>query len=89
MKTVDLDALLSEPDDGKLCDGAFDRFAEFSNKIDVDSYSEEERVVTLVLHSFGIIGNGGIEYLFAGNFNGDPGFVYTAAAFKAIGATDC
>ena len=87
MNSIDLDALLATRDDAALCEGVFDRFDEFNNVIDVDAYSEEERVVTLALHSAGIIGNGGFEYLFAGEFNGDPSFIYTAAAFKAIEAS--
>jgi hypothetical protein len=88
MKPVDLDALLAIDDDSELCDAVFCRFAELNNEIDVDSCTEEERVVTLVWHSAGIIGNGGFEYLFEGEFNGDPGFVYTAAAFNTIGALE-
>jgi hypothetical protein len=73
-------------DDFELCDRLFGKLAEFDNVIDVDSYSELERVVTLVWHSSGLIGNGGFHYLFEGEFNGDPGFVYTAASYKRIGA---
>jgi len=87
MKTIDFDALLALTDDFELCDGVFKKFAEFNNQIDVDSYSEEERVITLAWHASGLIGNGGFEYLFEGWFTGDPGYIYTAAAFKTIGAT--
>ena len=88
MKTSEIDALLDLTDDFELCNGVFGRFADFNNEIDVDSYSEEERVVTLVWHASGIIGNGGFEYLLEGDFNGDSGFIYTAAAFKTIGAAE-
>jgi len=88
MKPADLDALLSIADDSKLCDAVFCRFADFNKQIDVDSYTEEERIVTLVWHAAGIIGNGGFQYLFEGEFTGDPGFVYAAAAFKTIGASE-
>jgi hypothetical protein len=81
--------LLDEVDDEALCDKVFCRFAKLNNSIDVQSYEEPERVVTLVWHACGIIGNGGFHYLLEGDFNGDPGFTYTAAAFKAIGAEDC
>jgi hypothetical protein len=80
-----LDDLFSTPDDFAFCNGVFGGFA--NNWIDVEAYSEEERVVTLAWHAGGIIGNGGFEYLFEGSFDGDPGYVHTAAAFKAIGAT--
>lgn len=73
-------------DDFDLCDRVFGRFAEFCNEIDVDSYTELERVLTLVWHSSGLIGNGGFHYLLEGDFNGDPGFVYTAASYQRIGA---
>jgi len=88
MKPIDLDALLDTVDDFELCDGVFLRFSEFNNRIDVDTYTEEQRVVTLVWHAAGIIGNGGFDYLFEGEFKGDPGYIYTAAAFKTIGATE-
>ena len=88
MKTTDIDALLALTDDFELCNGVFGRFADFNNQIDVDSYSQEERVITLAWHASGLIGNGGFEYLFGGWFAGDPGYVYTAAAFKIIGATE-
>jgi hypothetical protein len=88
MKNVDLDALLAIADDSELCNAVFCRFADFNNQIDVDAYSEEERVVTLAWHAAGIISNGGFEYLFEGDFNGDSGFIYTAAAFKTIGAAE-
>jgi len=88
MKPTDLDSILSSTDDSELCDAVFSRFAELNNRINVDSYTEEERVVTLVLHATGIIGNGGFQYLFEGEFNGDPGYIHTAAAFETIGASE-
>jgi len=78
--------LLDETNDFALCDKIFERICELrGNKLDVAAETEYERVVTLVWHSDGIIGNGGFQYLFEGNFNGDPGFVYTAAALRKIG----
>ncbi len=81
-----LDALFKTEDEFKLCDGVFVQFAEGDNTIDARRMEEEERVVTLVWHSLGLIQNGGFEYLLAGEFTGDEGFVYTAAAYKKIGA---
>jgi len=81
-----IDELLAQEDDFELCDGVFGCFADLNNSIEVESYTEEQRIVTLVWHASGIIGNGGFEYLFEGEFNGDPGFIYTAAAFATIGA---
>jgi hypothetical protein len=39
----------------------------------------------LVWHSGGLIGNGGFEYLFEGEFDGDPEFGITAEAHKTAG----
>ena len=39
----------------------------------------------LVWHSSGIIDNGGFEYLFAGEFPGDPDYHITAEAYKTTG----
>ena len=41
----------------------------------------------LVWHSSGIIDNGGFEYLFSGDFDGDPEFKITAEAYKTVGLT--
>ncbi len=48
-------------------------------------FSKGERVVLLVWHVSGIIGNGGFRYLFEGNLEGDPHFALTAEAFEATG----
>ncbi len=61
----------------------------YGDDIDVSSYSEEEKVVILVVQAWGIIGNGGFQYLFEGTFKGDPYFVKTVAAFEAIQAHEC
>jgi thymidylate kinase len=42
--------------------------------------------VRLVWDSSGLIGNGGFHRFFEGDYPGDPGFVYTVAAYKRIGA---
>lgn len=83
---LSIDALLDQEDDWELCDSVFCRFAEFDNSIDVARVDVPERVVTLAWQAKGVVGNGGFAYLFEGDFAGDPGFVYTAGAFKAIGA---
>ena len=46
-----------------------------------------ERVIMLVWHVSGIIGNGGFEYLFAGEIPGDPDFRICAEACKTAGLT--
>jgi hypothetical protein len=79
-------SVLDMQDDFKLCDQVFGRLCDSCKQIDVESCSELERIVRLVWHSAGLIENGGFHYLFEGDFRGDPGFVYTAAAYHRIGA---
>jgi len=76
--------ILDTPDDFELCDRVWCALSE--NTIDVDACGELERVVRLVWDSSGLIGNGGFHRLFEGDYPGDPGFVYTVAAYKRIGA---
>lgn len=81
-----LKELLAEPDDFNLCDGLHSRILEYhGDDIDASAISAEERVVLLVWHVSGIIGNGGFRYLFEGNLKGDPHFALTAEAFRATG----
>lgn len=49
--------------------------------------SDAHRAVLLTWHAMGIIDNGGFQYLFEGDFGGDPGFTLTAQAFEEIGCT--
>lgn len=81
-----IDELLACEGDFVLCNAVFGRFARVDNVIDVSAYGEEERVVTLVWHSLGVIENGGFEYLLGADYPGDPGFVLTAASYRTIGA---
>jgi hypothetical protein len=62
----------------------FKRYGESMNPAKIP---EEHRTVALVYHTHGIIGNGGFQYLFEGDFPGDPEFLLTRQAFKTIGAT--
>src|SRR5687768_13688871 len=71
-------------DDFELCNQVFCAFAK--NAINVDACGELERIVRLVWDSSGLIGNGGLRRLFEGDYPGDPGFVYTVAAYQRIGA---
>jgi len=81
-----LKLLLAEPDNFELCNGLFTRIVEYhGDDIDASAVSEDERVVLLVWHVSGIIGNGGFRYLFEGNLKGDPYFALTAEAFQATG----
>ena len=82
----EVESLFSDAGDFDLCDGVFVKIGdERGHEIDVTQYTVQERTVVLVWHASGIIDNGGFEYLFGGDFPGDPGFQYTAAAFEAIG----
>jgi hypothetical protein len=77
--------ILADPIDRNLCDRLFVRIAErYGNELDVTDDTEEERTVSLVWHSYGIIGNGGFQYLLEGNFKGDPGFRETANSYRRI-----
>jgi hypothetical protein len=86
----DLDRLLDTPDDFLLCDELFKRaLKHYGDGLDVSRCKEKDRTVLLVWHASGIIDNGGFQYLFEGDLKGDPDFAMTAAAFKAIKATNC
>jgi hypothetical protein len=78
--------LLSKAGDWDLVNGTFHKIGErYDNWVDATQYSPEESVVMLVWHSSGIIDNGGLEYLFASDFPGDPDFRITANAYKTAG----
>jgi hypothetical protein len=77
-------SMFDTADDFKLCDQVFGALAD--SPINVDTCGELERVVRLVWDSSGLIGNGGFHYLFEGDYPGDPGFIYTVAAYQRIGA---
>ncbi len=86
MNKPTIQELLNEEDNFDLCDGVFLYITNLhGNMVDANQESKLERIVTLVWHIKGIIGNGGFRFLFEGDFEGDPGFVYTAAAFSEIG----
>lgn len=78
----------SHDENFKLCNDTFLKIVHaHGNWLDVAKYDRFERTVALIWQSFGVIGNGGFKYLFAGNFDGDPGFRLTVAAYRQIGAT--
>jgi len=78
--------ILADPIDFNLCNRLFGRIAErYGNEFDVTEETEQERTVSLVWHSYGIIGNGGFQYLLEGNFKGDFGFRETANSYRRIG----
>src|SRR5262245_23151020 len=80
--------LLTKANDWELCDATFCKISSlYDDKVHASRYTPEERVVMLVWHAKGIIGNGGFYYLFSGRFDGDPGYRLTADAFKTVGLT--
>jgi hypothetical protein len=78
--------LLAKASDWDLVNATFSKISDrYSHWVDAGAYSPVERVIMLVWHATGIIGNGGFEYFFAGEFPGDPDFHITADACKAAG----
>ncbi len=80
--------LLAEANDFDLVNGTFVKIGDrYGHWVDASQYTPEERVIMLVWHSSGIIDNGGFEYLFSGDFDGDPEFKITAQSYKTVGLT--
>lgn len=80
------ETLLAKANDFDLVDGTFVKIGDrYGHWVDATQYTPEERVIVLVWHSSGLIGNGGFEYLFSGDFDGDPEFRITADAYKTVG----
>ena len=78
--------LLAKAGDWDLVNGTFHKIGErYDHWVDATQYSPKERVIMLVWHSSGIIDNGGFEYLFAGDFPGDPDYRVTAEAYQTAG----
>src|SRR5262249_9471113 len=57
----------------------------YGGNLNVMDLREHERVFLLAYDAWGIIGNGGFNYLFERSIPGDPHYLETAAAFKKIG----
>ena len=86
----DIDEVLNTRDDFKLCGELYTRLIKHYGKdIDLSKCKRKHQVVLLVWYATGIIDNGGFQYLFEGKFKGDPHFLKTAAAFKAVKAKKC
>jgi hypothetical protein len=78
--------LLADAGDFDLVNGTFVKIGDrYGHWVDASQYTAEERVIMLVWHSSGIIDNGGFEYLFSGDFDGDPEFRITADAYRIAG----
>jgi hypothetical protein len=71
-----------------LADETFDRILKYyGESIDPTMMPEEHRTVLAVYHSYGVLGNGGFQYLFEGDLTGDPHFQITRESYATIGAT--
>jgi len=60
----------------------------YGDDIDPSNLPKAQQTVLLIWHSFGILGNGGFQYLFEGDIPGDPEYLLTRQAYKTIGATE-
>jgi hypothetical protein len=88
--STDINKVLAIKDDFELCNELFKLMINhYGEDFDVSKCKEKDKPVILVWHASGIIGNGGFQYLFEGNFEGDPYFAMTSAAFKTIKASKC
>lgn len=83
-----LETLLESATDFELADATCIKIIDrYGGCIDVQELSEVERVVALVWQASGIIGNGGFEYLFSYDFEGDLDYGITFQTFKTLGLT--
>jgi len=74
-------------EDFEFCNRVFCAIADVTgDRFDAEKEPPDCRVVTLVWHTSGLVGNGGFGYLFEGDLNGDPQFELTEAAYRSIGA---
>jgi hypothetical protein len=88
--SADVNKVLDTKDDFELCDELFKLMIKhYGEDFDVSKCKEKDQPVILAWHAAGIIDNGGFQYLFEGNFKGDPHFAKTEAAFKTIKASKC
>lgn len=75
--------------DNELVDSTFKRIIKhYGEDFDPSKIPKPQQAVVFVYHADGIIGNGGFQYLFEGDFPGDPEFLLTRQAYKTIGASD-
>jgi Domain of unknown function (DUF4375) len=81
--------LLAGTNDRALLSAAFDLVVRhYGDDFDVSKLRPVECNLLLAYQAWGIIGNGGFNYLFEGNFKGDPEFALTAEAYRAIGCAE-
>ena len=72
--------------DFDLVNGIYEQIGKkYGKGAHVTEFTDEERIVILVMLTTGIVANGGFQYLFEGEYNGDESFSLTLEAFRAIG----
>lgn len=75
--------------DFDICNNTWENIGKrYKHRSLASEFSEKERVVVMVWTVFGIIGNGGFEFLFESKLPGDPNYQYTLYAFEKIGCTE-
>jgi hypothetical protein len=80
--------LFTQASDSDLCSTLFTRIIQhYGERVDPSVLPKEDRVILLTWHAKGVIGNGGFNYLFEGDYGKDPYFAWTAEAFQAIGCS--
>ncbi|MGE3804137.1 MAG: DUF4375 domain-containing protein [Gemmataceae bacterium] len=85
--TAPIDELLARTtDDLDLCSEVFNLIVRHhGGDFDAAALTVEQQTVLLAYHAKGIIDNGGFNYLFEGDFPGDPHFELTARAYGTLG----
>lgn len=72
-------------DDFDLCDTTYWKIvSHYGEDLRACDLPVIHRTVLLVWHSYGIIDNGGFDYLFSGNLEGDPDYTLTCKSFDII-----
>ncbi|HEY7330802.1 MAG TPA: DUF4375 domain-containing protein [Gemmataceae bacterium] len=85
-KRLRIAELLESNDVDELLSLVFKRIMRrYGSDLNVMELKEHERVFLLAYDAWGIIGNGGFNYLFERSIPGDPHYEQTASAFAAIG----
>lgn len=72
-------------DDFKMVDRIFGRILDKKEKDGIEALAPEERVVLLIWHATGIIGNGGFQYFYEQELDAEA----VACAFDKIGSRKC
>lgn len=89
MNITKFDEIIKCSDDSDVCDKTFLLYSQLNNAIDVNEMKKCEKLISLIWHSYGILGNGGFYNLLSENFKGDPSFRITANCYREIGVVEC